>query len=258
MKTFRTAGDLGDAVYSLAIVKALGGGELFWHRETWTKVPMTAERWEHFAKLADDQLYVITNGEWNRAVDTDYNLNDFRALYFRAIKERGGLKSPRFPAQKNLLAWMCEAHGVPEHKMGEPWLSVEPCAIVRVVINRTCRYRNHHFPWARVCAQLPQKETGFLGDEQEHAAFVRDAKFNCPRITTPSLLHAARVIAGSDLFIGNQSACYAIAEGLKHPAVQEVCPWLPNCLFNRPNCWHGWDESIVEKIGEALCSNCRT
>jgi len=54
-------------------------------------------------------------------------------------------------------------------------------------------------------------------------------------------LDLAQVISGADLFIGNQSCAYAIAEGLKKRAVLEVCTWLPNCLFHRPDVTHGWD-----------------
>ena len=35
------------------------------------------------------------------------------------------------------------------------------------------------------------------------------------------------MIADSAIFIGNQSSPYAIAEGLKHPSIQETSAWSP-------------------------------
>lgn len=48
---------------------------------------------------------------------------------------------------------------------------------------------------------------------------------------TKDLLEVAKLIAGSPLFIGNQSSAMAIAEGLKHPRVQEVADWIPDCIY---------------------------
>lgn len=61
---------------------------------------------------------------------------------------------------------------------------------------------------------------------------------------TPSLFAAAQRIQGAKLFVGNQSVGYAIAEALKVPAVLEIWRNWPNCIFNRPYLWHGWDENV--------------
>jgi hypothetical protein len=45
------------------------------------------------------------------------------------------------------------------------------------------------------------------------------------------MLELAHLIAGSSLFIGNQSVSMTIAEGLKHPRIQEACLWLPDCIY---------------------------
>jgi hypothetical protein len=52
------------------------------------------------------------------------------------------------------------------------------------------------------------------------------------------------VIAGSRLFVGNQSCPAAIAEGLKRPMILEVYPALPNCCFERPDRINAWDGAI--------------
>jgi hypothetical protein len=60
-------------------------------------------------------------------------------------------------------------------------------------------------------------------------------------LPTKTLLEAARAIAGSELFIGNQSAPYAIAEGLKHRSILEVCLWQPDCIYRRLNAIYCYD-----------------
>jgi hypothetical protein len=65
------------------------------------------------------------------------------------------------------------------------------------------------------------------------------------RIPTSTLLQIARVIAGSRLFVGNQSCPAAIAEGLKHSMILEVYRDLPNCCFERVERINAWDGTIA-------------
>jgi hypothetical protein len=81
-------------------------------------------------------------------------------------------------------------------------------------------------------------ESCFIGLQEEHLAFV-EAFGEVPYLPTADLLEAARVIRGSRLFIGNQSCCFAICEGMKHPAVLEVWRSYPNCCIERDNVVHG-------------------
>ena len=53
--------------------------------------------------------------------------------------------------------------------------------------------------------------------------------------TTTDFLEVGQIIAGSKLFIGNQSAAYTVAEGLKHNLIQETSPRIPSSYFNRSN-----------------------
>jgi hypothetical protein len=46
------------------------------------------------------------------------------------------------------------------------------------------------------------------------------------------------LIAGSELFIGNQSCANAVAEGLKHPLIQETSTIHPDCIYVRPEAQH--------------------
>lgn len=243
--TFKHAGDAGDILYSMPTIRALGGGFLCLHAERWTREPMTHSKVQSLRSLLITQPY-IEHVRWLEPGDrADVNLNDFRAAYFR------NFKNPDFPKQRNLCEWILRTHGCDPEEQHKQWLKVEPRRVARVVINRTGPgrhashvYQNRSFPWRRVLETYPFHDTVFVGTGDEHRAFTLEHRLVVRWQETPTLLDLAQVIAGADLFIGNQSCAYAIAEGLKKPAVLEVCPWLPNCLFNRSEVIHGWDANI--------------
>lgn len=244
--TFASAGDLGDAILQCCCVKALGGGTLLLHSERWTREPMTEAKVQSLRSLLITQPY-IEDVRWLKPGDqVDVNLNDFRAAYFRDFKK------PDFPKQRNLCEWILRTHGCDPEEQNKQWLEVEPNPIARVIINRTGAgrkahhvYRNREFPWTRIVDQYGN-DAVFVGTREEYSDFVLriDPTERVPYLPTVNLLDLARIIAGSELFIGNQSCAYAIAEGLKKSAILEVCPWLPNCLFYRSDVIHGWDSKI--------------
>jgi hypothetical protein len=86
-----------------------------------------------------------------------------------------------------------------------------------LVVCRTARYRqpaiNYRF--------LNQYHPTFVGLLEE----FKDFKKQCPHATwrtTKDLYEAARIIQSARLFVGQPSACFAIAEALKVPRVMET------------------------------------
>lgn len=241
--TFKHAGEPGDIIYSAPVIRALGGGTLCLHAERWTREPMTEAKVQSIRSLLITQPY-IEDVRWLKPGESvDVNLNDFRAAYFRDFK------NPDFPKQRNLCEWILRTHGCDPDEQDKQWLKVEPIRAFPVIVNRTGFgrkahhvYRNRQFPWRNIVEKYVGN-IAFVGTPVEYSDFCM--RFGeIPRICTPDLVTLAHVIAGADLFIGNQSCAYAIAEGLKKPAILEVCPWLPNCLFFRENVIHGWSADI--------------
>lgn len=234
---FGHAGDHGDICFSLPVIRVMGGGTVCLHAESWTRERMDDQKVSSLKSLLETQPY-IEEVRWLKPDEqVGVNLNDFRAEYFRTFGR------PKFPVNRNLCEWMLLTHGVPVEEQNKRWLvGIEPIRSAKVVINRTPRYQNKLFPWAKVVAKY-YSDIGFVGTKQEHRAFVDQFGY-VPWIDTSSLLALAQVIAGAELFIGNQSCPYAIAEGMKKRAVLEVCRWLPNCLFHRADCTHGWDSNV--------------
>lgn len=241
--TYKSAGEAGDIAYSLPVIRALGGGTLCLHAENWTRERMSDAKVQSLRSLLITQPYIKDVRWLIRGEAVDVNLNDFRAAYFRDFKK------PDFPKQRNLCEWILRTHGCEPEEQHKQWLTVVPNRVAPVIVNRTGAgrnppyvYRNRAFPWREIVEKY-QGNISFVGTPIEHSDFCM--RFgDVPRADTPDLLSLAQTIAGADLFIGNQSCAYAIAEGLKKPAILEVCPWLPNCLFHRSDVTHGWNADI--------------
>lgn len=243
MLTYRHAGDLGDILAFLPVMRYFGGGDLLIESAPYTRQRLTPDKWCGLDILLKQQPYINDVREWKQEL-CNYNGNDFRASMIHATR-RG-----QFNKNKSLVDWQLEAHGVPLNQKDTAWLAIEPNKVARVVFNRTGPgrepkhvYHNPLFPWHRVW-QKYHKEAVFIGTPLEYELFSSICG-RVPYHPTKDLAEAARVIAGADLFIGNQSACFWIAEGMKKNLVLEVWPAGPNSLTNRPGASMGWDQNVT-------------
>ena len=98
------------------------------------------------------------------------------------------------------------------------------------------------FPWRKVVETYGDRAS-FVGTEKEWRDFCFSFG-NVARIPTKTMLDLARVIAGAKMFIGNQSAPAAIAEGLKKPLILETCLMMPNTRFRRTDAQYVAGERI--------------
>ena len=221
-REFAHAGKFGDIIYALPAVRSLGGGKLWLH--DWaceTLMEMTPAAVGVIRPLLLAQPY-ITEVNWcQQRPAAAVDLSAFRS------------RSNRFARSLPLTRQVLRCCGLPEQLDVEPWLRVD-FAVARapVVMARSGRYQNPNFPW-REAVQMYRGKAVFLGTQAEHRVFV-DEFGAVPWARTADFMEAARIIAGARLFVGNQSALRAIAEGLKANVVQEVCPEMPNTCFGRP------------------------
>jgi hypothetical protein len=233
MRWFGHSGDMGDVIYGLPTVRAAGGGRLYlYHQHGKTWHGMGADKAASLRSLLLLQPYVedvVFCPDGHPPGAADHDLNGFRD------HGRPG---------RNLADMHLATHGLgPEHRDAR-WLVVDrPVAAQAVVFARSARCRNEAFPWRRVW-EAYRGAAGFVGTAEEHEDFCRSVG-PVPRIATANLLELARVIAGSQLFVGNQSCPAAVAEGLKHTLVLEVYPPLPNCCFERAGRINAWDDHFT-------------
>tara|TARA_Y100000310_G_scaffold28213_1_gene26870 strand:- start:158 stop:667 length:510 start_codon:yes stop_codon:yes gene_type:complete len=114
--------------------------------------------------------------------------------------------------------------------LGDVWLrcNANPEAEGHVVIQRTQRYQNPKVDYSVLRdVSLPKL---FVGYPQEYEAFCGEYGFQDIRyVVVSNFLEMAELIQGCQLFLGNQSCGFAIAEGLKKPRIQETFSRASDC-----------------------------
>lgn len=227
IKTFKHSGNLGDIIYSLPTIISMGGGRLeinynpgCWGMDIRAHKPnlMNPQSFIPLKTLLETQDYIegvrLYNGK-----KFDVDLDIFRN---HTLKK---------DAYKNHIAnWHLEAL---EQKfdLSQPWITnIKPLNTSKIVICHNMRYVDS--AWNLDWNLLKDHEDNclFIGFEDEHEKFMGYSKLNMPRLETDSLLEIAMVIKGSELFVGNQTFGFALAEAMKVQRVQDVWLGKENCL----------------------------
>lgn len=215
MISFGHTGDLGDIIYALPTVRALGGGKLVLYQRPGTREPFTMQRYRLIERLLRAQPYIKEVEYGDGVAPCDYEFWPFRDYYRRGA---------------NLAEIQAEYLNV-EIDIKTPWLTVPllPEKLDLVVVNRSPRYRDRRFDYHGLLRVL-RKKTLFVGLPLEHQDFEQlygPVTF----YPTRDLYEVAMLIANSRAFVGNQSCCNAIAEGLKVNKMLERHLVNCDCLF---------------------------
>jgi hypothetical protein len=247
MKTFKHSGTFGDLIYGLSVVKKMGGGDLlvainnieqcvaeYGYRpdevDPMHRGRFTVYDFNLLEPLLARQSYITNVHPWKGKHDID--LDRFRGVLFRGFE---GNYVEAYHRTFN-LPFTAEAYN-------ETWLEADPQRMATIVINRTFRYRcpNGTGTWQNLLEQANISQNGiFVGTEEEHKDFETSTGFRVNYYPVRNFKELADVIAGADLFMGNQSAAYSIAMGLGKSSVLETIKIKPlqnnECYFPRDNC----------------------
>jgi hypothetical protein len=229
MMNYFHSGDLGDVIYALPAIRALGKGNLYLNSRPWT-AKMTPERANVLRPLLEAQDYIgkVIHGD---APKSEYvvNFSTFR---------NGGLIY-------GVSLMELQSDWVNANTESEPWLKVAPSAKSRgrIVCHRSPRYHNPYFRWDEIGEKFGTQLL-FVGLPHEVEELRRVSKVHAEYAITNDYLELARLIAGADLFIGNQSSPMGLAIGLGVPFIQETCLWTPDCLYPRKNGFYCYDGGI--------------
>lgn len=228
---------MGDAVYMLAVLKQKGDNCHLHYRPKF--VDARLDHYSAFAFLKTMKPLLLAQ-PFIKSVDFAEELigTDLDSWQSYAW-------SPETP---RLVDKYAQAVGIKSAECTDPWLIVPgKDRRASVIIARSTRYHNPNFPWRKVLSKY--EDIGFVGLPHEHARFVKS--FGKVRyIPTPNCMTLAKVIAGSDLFIGNQSFPFALAIAMGKAVVQEVFEPKPDCIINRRNAIYGRDANVaLPKIG---------
>lgn len=221
------SGDLGDIIYGLLFASQLGKIKLFLGPDPklFLRAQMTPETFAWLKPLFDRQDWIIKSEFRSTVPSVQYNLNDFRQTWFSGRKR-----------STTLFAAYAEHFRAPPLREDIPWLKADPEYNKQypIVIARSPRYRSPDFPWQMVSGYYAGRMQ-FIGHEDEYREWVASYGKTAVHRPVKNALDMANVIAGSELFIGNQSFPMALALALNVRVVQEVCPRTPDCVFRRPN-----------------------
>jgi hypothetical protein len=225
---FYTIGSFGDTIYSLCMVKYLGGGNMYvkldamdefaqkqlgWANAGPASGRYTQRDYDLIEPLLNAQDYLDTVAVW-KDEKFDYDFVDH--WKYHMIDGHKGNQTECYALAQGL-----DIHSpdVKKKMLFEPWLTpVAPIVIPGkpYVVNRTARYlygapSEEWFTW--VANGLGNMGV-FVGNDEEHAEF--ETTFNCKieHYKTKDLLELAQVIQGCEQFMGNQSVALSIAIGL--------------------------------------------
>lgn len=212
---FKHSGNLGDIIYSLPTIIALGGGALYLSdgRGKLQK-PMTGGMIEQMIELLQRQPYLSAVLPY-RDEKVDLDLDRFRDDY--------GPGSDVHLAVRHLKTFGAD------YDLSLPWLeNIEPLYVGDIVIHNSLRWRDLSLNW-RVLREF-QDQCVFIGFKNEYRAFQRKTGLKVRFRESKNILELAGAIRASKLFIGNQSLGFALAEALKQPRILEVSYQEPDVM----------------------------
>lgn len=217
-------GALGDIIAAMPIFRHLGGVHLRCSNFTnpeWHYKNLEGKPYESILPLLRLQPY-IQSVEFEHGAQHDLDLENWRVKHTKT---------------QTLTASQAEFLQIREPIDMAPWIEgvvPSPLTAGKVVVARSHRYRNPRFLWKGIAKHYAGKMV-FVGIPEEHADFQSEVGMQIPHLPTANLLEVAQLIAGSALFIGNQSSPCWIAMGLGHPLIQEVSPQVQDSIVARPN-----------------------
>lgn len=229
MKSFLHCGDLGDIIFSLPTIKALGGGKLYldelgglnhslvkWADRQSTK--LNAISCNQLLEVLETQDYIKSWEiiQYDGKTKFDYDLNQFR----KHIKYNNLAKSHLavFNLDLNLAntKWI---DGISPKKLDKKYL-----------ISRSVRYHGNFSYWEGVLP-LIKDDCYFIGFAKEHEIFEYTFGHKVPHYTTYRIKDLIEVIAGAEYFICNQGFPHALAEAMNIPLKCEVYRVYPSAVF---------------------------
>jgi hypothetical protein len=247
MTTYKHSGTAGDLIYALDIVKKMGGGSFsvainniencimkYTGRPADVAIEhqgrFTTKDYEMLRPLLQRQSYISDVTQWHHGDPETYvDLDHFRSYLYRKF-------------EGNIIEAYHGAFGLPftPENYNDVWLEADPVKEASIIVNRTSRYLDNASEevWKQMVDDAHLKTNGlFVGIPSEHEAFVKMTGCDISYYPVNNFLELANVIAGADLFLGNQSMAYSIATGLGKETMLEIHKIKPlsmsECYFPR-------------------------
>jgi hypothetical protein len=247
---FKHSGNAGDIIYSLPAVRALSGNKnAHLHLNVGEKgnygkkphplggIMLNDKMVDMLKPLLASQTY-ITSCDIYRNQDIDFDLDLIRSFPFPL--NRG-----------NISRWYFYLFAV-KADLSKPWLQVEADGSWRdyIVISRSQRYQAPAISYSFLKKYEKKIFVGVESEWQEIRQHLPDIKYK----PVENFIELAGIIAGSKLFIGNQSFPFSLAEAMKTKRLLEVYHLCPNVNVEGPGandfCYQPQFEKMVEQLYE--------
>lgn len=247
---FKHSGHAGDVIYAIPAMKALAKGkkihlyfELYQPNRDFTRqmqhpngnVMLTEKTVALFAPLMAAQPEISYFGAW-KGEPIHYDLTLFRSFPFDY-------------RMYSISRWYFLTFAV-SADLGKPWLQIVPDNryAQTIVLARSSRYHALNISYAFLSTY---QNLVFVGVPEEYEAM----KAEIPELIyqpVSNFAELAAIIAGCQLFIGNQSFPFSLAEALKVKRILEVYYQCPNVIPEGPDaydfCYQPQFEKIVSDI----------
>jgi len=230
--TFKHSGNAGDIIYSLPSIKMICDNQnklaviyiklnqpsgFTDAQHPLGGVMMNRTMYDLLKPLLTTQSYVldVLYFEKENIPSIDYDLDRFRI-------DNLNLSSG------NISQWINNSYPELRPNLYEPSIKVSDNIKAKdyIIVNRSSRYQNLFFDYS----QLSKYENVyFVGVESEFKA-LRLHNPNIIHLQVPNFCKMAEYIKNCQLFIGNQSMAFAIAEQLKVPRILEQYAHAPNVI----------------------------
>jgi hypothetical protein len=245
VRTFKHSGNLGDIIYALPTIMALGGGVLYIASGDYPPrisaaapppFPMSPDVVDQMAAFLKSQFYLKDVRPYGGEV-VDYDLDIFREY----------VVSDRALWKVHLACWHLNSLHV-QFDLCRPWLfNIAPLYVSDIVVTYSVKnaFRSGLFNW-RVLENYLDKCI-FLGFENEYYEFKKYTGLEINYLKVENITELAQVIRGSKLLISNQSFGFALAEAMKHPRVLDVLRLRSNSLPQSCNGYINLDKKIIDK-----------
>lgn len=236
--TVTSSGDLGDIVSLMCVLHAQPGGPHTILLRDDGKTKGIVARKDVIMPLCLSQDYIADCRPWQHGDKVDWASEEFRM---------GGFHGPTVTlvdAHQNhgLHVGAVKQKADPKHA----WIQIPYLYAgyeTKVVINRTDRWRSPYFNWKAVLDTYGIHLL-FIGTKHEHETFCQEVG-HVDFKHTNNLLEVANIIRNCFLFMGNQSSCWAIAEGLKVRRIQETSPAQTDCVYEGGDVQHVIDGEMT-------------
>ena len=243
--TFKHSGNLGDIIYALPTIIALGGGVLYVATRDHPPI-ISAKAPQPFplSSLAVAQLSVFLKDQpclkdvrpYSGEV-IDYDLDRFREY---VLDDRALWKV-------HLAKWHLKTFHV-QFDLSYPWLfNITANYVNDIVVTYSVKNATHSDSFDWPVLKTYQERCVFLGYADEYYEFTKATGLTIKFYQVESISQLAQVIKGSKLLISNQSFGFALAEAMKHPRILDVLRLRSNSLPQSANGYINLNDKIINK-----------